>query len=392
MAAPCRVLFVSLSPLLSIYSSSIRNRMLVEGLLKRGCQVTVLSMESRMVPYKKWEAVGGFIDSGFLRIVDVGRRGAENQGISLDRLRKTGNGLLTRIFKKISPVEAGYFVARSFDVASLGNDSEFDIVISSSDPKASHFFVRKLIHSGIRARRWIQYWGDPYLLDITLDSLLPRSLIRFLEHGFLKAADKVVYTSPLLSQAQRSLYPDCASKIYDIPTAAERKDNWPFPSRPPFVIGYHGSYYSNFRNIEPLVRACESLAPLVRLEIVGSGDSVSVNPECVSLYEPTANIADFERMSHALVLLCNKTGLQLPGKFYHVAGTNRPAIAIVDGEYEDLWVDYLTKFERFVVCKNNVDSIASAIMEIMDRDNLGHDYPVALDPCVVAERFLSTSH
>lgn len=389
MVSTSRILFVSLSPFFSIYSSSIRNRMLVEGMLKTGCSVTVLSMESGMVPKHKGENIEPFVSSGCLTILDVGEEGSSNKGMALDKLRSYKRGLLASIFKKISPVEASYFISRSFKIEKLGSDIEFDVVVSSSDPKASHFFAQRLMEQGVSARRWIQYWGDPYLLDITLESLIPRGLIRLIERSLLKRADKVVYTSPLLSKAQKEVYPSCANKIFYVPTAAERKGSWSFPARPPFVVGYHGSYYDGFRNIEPLVRACERLAPDVRLEIVGAGDAATFVSSSVKFYAPTADISAFERESHALALVCNKTGFQLPGKFYHVAGTNRPAIAIVDGEHADAWEGYLADFDRFLICRNNVDSIASALKGIMSEDDLMCDFPEALDSRSIADQFLS---
>ena len=81
------------------------------------------------------------------------------------------------------------------------------MVISTSDPKTSHLFVKKLIEEGLKYGKWVQHWGDPLSGDITSSLIFPQSYIRKVEKNMISKADKIVYVSHFTAEMQKNNYP-----------------------------------------------------------------------------------------------------------------------------------------------------------------------------------------
>lgn len=62
-------------------------------------------------------------------------------------------------------------------------------------------------------------------------------------------------------------------------------------------------------------------------------------------------------------------GGQIPGKLYQYSATNKPILFILDGTIEEMQIlkTYFSQFNRYVFCKNSIDSIQNGIQKI----NLG---------------------
>ncbi len=81
------------------------------------------------------------------------------------------------------------------------------------------------------------------------------------------------------------------------------------------------------------------------------------------------------------------TVIQIPGKIYHLAGTNKKIIIILDGENEEGILKYLRSFNRFYFCKNNTQDIIDTIKYIMGDNTLFRPSP-ELRWNIIAQRFI----
>ena len=138
---------------------------------------------------------------------------------------------------------------------------KFDIIISSSDPKSSHLIAESLIYNnpGI-AKKWIQYWGDPFASDINKKSYLPDFLIKKEEERIISKSDMVIYVSPFTLEKQKELYPKYASKMVFFPIPYLKKIEYPKTNNVNLVLGYYGDYRKKDRNILPLYEAIKENA------------------------------------------------------------------------------------------------------------------------------------
>jgi len=268
---------------------------------------------------------------------------------------------------------------------------DYDIMISSSDPKSSHFFAQKIYEQNrSRIGRWIQYWGDPFALDIN-QSGGSAFRVKCAEKKLLRYADKVIYVSPFTLNKQRELYPMYADKMHYLPIPVRAKqisDNQKIDNSH-LKIGYFGAYKKRDRDIIPLYEAVNQTNH--HLEIVGPSDVILSSTEHVNVHEqvrmPVAYIEEREKETDVLVCICNRSGTQIPGKAYHYAMTNKYVLIILDGEYAEEIRDFLSKYDRYVFCDNNEESIISALNSIDKRPSLRSPC-ASFDPMNIAEEYI----
>lgn len=235
----------------------------------------------------------------------------------------------------------------------------YDLLITVSDPKSSHLIGKYLRNHDLYLKTWYQYWGDPMYIDITRKKgLIKNTLVKYNEKKLISFADKVIYASPLTLIKQKELYPKYSNKMEYCNQVASKRN---FDNNREFFIGYFGAYVSHVRNIYPLYKA------LIRLSkksiIAGNSD---INLESTNFLEihkrlPYKEALDYENKSSILVTLCNSSGTQIPGKIYYCASQNKPIIVIIDGEYSIQLFDYLSSFNRYIICNNDENSILEAI-------------------------------
>ena len=75
-----------------------------------------------------------------------------------------------------------------------------------------------------------------------------------------------------------------------------------------------------------------------------------------------------EAKTDVLVFLCNLKGGQIPGKIYQYSATNKTILFILDGTKQEISIlkKYFGKFNRYVFCENNEDSIKRAVNDIIN--------------------------
>lgn len=264
---------------------------------------------------------------------------------------------------------------------------EYEYVIAVSDPKTSHIVLNSLLRQGLMAKKVIEYWGDPLATDITLKSIYPKWLLRRIEKKQLELAKKIVYTSPFTLKLQKRLFPELAEMMSFVPSANINQNIYPKNSNEKFTAGYFGAYHSSVRNIIPLYDACKNLADKVKLQIVGDSDISLPEVRNINVL-PRGDISEYEKKADLLVCVLNKRGTQIPGKVYYNASTNLPVLVVVDGDDRDEMKEYLRSFNRFYICDNNIESIETAINEIMESSK--EWLPCSnLKPTVVAKEIIS---
>ena len=130
-------------------------------------------------------------------------------------------------------------------------------------------------------------------------------------------------------------------------------------------MGYFGDYYKRNRNIIPLYNFVKNDKDL-KLLICGKSD-IDLNEEnniIIKERQPIEKIREFEKKTDILICICNNSGTQIPGKVYHYSATNKPILIILDGENQEELKQYFNKFNRYILCYNNEESIKEGVKKI----------------------------
>lgn len=359
-----KVLVVKLSPIEAITSSMFRTMAVARGLIEKGDSVDflVIPMSSLLSKAAEKPFVKQF------NVIRTSKSSAyENNVIQADNgFKKFKKDFLRKIWHTFSVYDYTYLIAKRIKIDLLPT-KEYDVVISSSDPKSSHVVVESLKKQGLKYKRWIQYWGDPLSIDITQKSIYPKWVLRQIEKNLIKNASKIVYASPFTLQEQQRLLKKYRDKMVFIPTAYMEEELYPKTNNEKFVIGYYGNYNSKVRNIIPFYNACKSLGDRVNVAIYGDTDIKLEATETIQVYE-RGIVDEHKKIADLLVCILNSSGTQIPGKLYHLAGTNKKVLVIVDGERKQEMREFLLSFNRFYVCDNTQKDIEETISTVMLED------------------------
>lgn len=379
------ILFVTLSPIDVTFSMAHCNRAIIKGFVELGHNVDVLTTH----PYDNKIQVPLSDVFQKVNIVSIDKGLAQRTGVI--PIRQGNTSLVTKVvrffYHRLVPFDSSYFLIRKVDLDILPK-KKYDVLVSSSDPKTSHIATENLILMGLVYGRWIQYWGDPFTNDISSKLIYPKSFIRLLEKRILKRADKIVYISPITVKEQGQMFPRYHAKMSFVPTPFEKEKIYPDTNNSSFRIGYFGFYLKAVRNILPLYNAIKKCSENIHLDIVGTTDMDLENQTNISIHPNTNDISLFEKSADLIVALLNLKGGQIPGKLYHLAGTNRPVLVILDGDFKTEFEEHLRPFNRFIFCENREDEILLAIKQIMYQ-NIRFEPCVQLSSAVVSQQFLS---
>lgn len=353
-----------MSPIDGTFSSSFRNRALINGLINLGNYVDIVTI----YPYDIGIDMSKSQINSSCNILKLGKNYIEIKQKNIKILQKGGENYISRFFRKLYhkfiPYDSSLFILKKEALKPLIK-KDYDVVISSSDPKTSHIAARSLFRLGLKSKKWIQYWGDPLASDISSKLAYPQIVKKKIEKSLLEGADKIVYVSPITTFEQKNIFKDIGDKMFFIPIPYEKEKIFPETNNKIYKIGYHGFYMKSIRNIFPLYNAVKELGKDVELEIIGSSDLNLQNSTNIKILPSTNNINQYEVKTDLFVVILNLNGSQIPGKLYHLAATNRPVLVILDGDYVTEVHEYLIKFKRFVLCKNDKDEIKSAIKNIV---------------------------
>ncbi len=365
-----KILYVVSRPLEINTSASIRNRATILGLVDNGHEVEVLTTE----PDRNHPAF-----DGQMSVDDVARMHYVKLGGS-QRIARMG-----RKFSFLRPIKDFAYrwmtrheiydnlkgIVAYTDAISLQN-AQYDLIISSSDPKSSHLFVMKLLEKQKEAFQgnWIQIWGDPFLADITQTNKNSK-LIKAEERRLIHAADLVFYVSRLTMNQQKMLYPEYSRKMRytPIPYIEEHlTKNRKLSASTELNLAYCGDYSPTVRNLVPLYDTVNNNAGL-RLVICGDSTEPLSNTQNVVVRGRVSfeTVRSVENEADILVFLANRKGAQIPGKIYQYAGTNKPVLFILDGDENSL-KEQFEHYGRFIFTRNTSVDILQALRYMISND------------------------
>ena len=377
------VLFVTLFPLENNTSVTISNYGLLMGLHALGYEVTILEPSmSRAGTYRCDYDLSMFTIE---RIPEL----------YFNELRRWGNKTFVERVQRKWHKEFDFldFTAPMLKYADkvAVEGKKYDIIISTSDPKTTHLFVKRLIERGLQYGRWIQHWGDPMNGDITRKNCYPDRIIQWYERKIIEKADRIVYVSPFTTEMQRKAYPDMVDKIAFVPLPCIESENERSSSKngsEHLKLAYMGDYFSKVRNIMPLYEACQSM-PEVELTIAGISDlklqstgNITVLPRV-----PHSQAVQIEEQADVSVSVCNIRGTQIPGKLYYSAAMQKHLMVLIDGDDPEKIKTYLERFNRYELAENNVESIKTAIKELQGKP-CDYQCPEELKPLNVIKAIL----
>lgn len=364
-----RVLFIKLSSFTALRSSTMRTLSLMKGFYELGWTIDFLTLNRQ-----NGETTNSMDKYSFLSDVNIICLNGQSK-MSFDgneKNKKTNISFTRRILRFFGKMLSPFIVFGSSKKyvkkvnRKLLPATKYDLIISVSDPKSSHLALKKLLDDCVVANKIVEYWGDPLVGDISKSFLIPRKRLKKIEYDMLRISDAIFYTSPFTLDEAKRLYPILAKKMFFTPTANIDTRLLGPTNNKVFTCGYFGAYYSKIRNIKPLYNAFNDFD--CNLVIYGDSDLKLEERSNIEVH-PRGNIDVAEKKVDLLIMLLNLSGSQIPGKIYHDASTDKPILVILDGENRKGIKEYLTNFERFYFCENDVASIRKAIREIYNNSN-----------------------
>lgn len=248
-------------------------------------------------------------------------------------------------------------------------NEEYDVVVSLSYPQVSHLLAKTLIKKKrVKTKRWIQVWEDPWSIDLNNSDSYKKSLKA--ESKLLDSADEIIYVSPITLRRQHELFLNNKSKMKWFPLPSYYSDAESTIQNDRNYYGYFGDYSPNIRNLEPFYNV--AVSKNLNVDICGSPANLFPSKNKVNIYPrlPLGELKKHEDKANVVVCLFNLGGGQIPGKIYQLAATNKTILAILDGPEDEQKIirDYFEKYNRFVFCQNNEQSISEAIDKIENND------------------------
>ena len=386
------ILFITSHPVNSTASSSIRNKNLITGFLQKKIGITLICPESDGDYLDIFNDISNIEFKTYKlnpRLKQIKDRNDPSKPSLLTLLIKSA----LKIYRKFSILKmAGQSLKYTDNIEIDG--AHFDLVITSSDPIASHLFFKKIMHR-ISYNKWCQYWGDPLAYDITNTTLIPKFYRKYFEFNILKEADTIVYVSPFTLKLQSDIYPKLKEKMYFIPPASQAEvlyKNVENDER--ILISYTGGYNSIVRDIMPLYKALSNSSNKnIKLIISGPTDVILESNENIIINDTVSlsQVREIEKESDLIVIIMNKIGTQIPSKLYYTASTNKDILVLINNENDSL-SKYLKQFNRYDLCLNNEDAILNYLKNLT-KTKLGHREPMlSLLPENVADNFLTINN
>ncbi len=374
-------------------SAAIRNSAWVDGLIEAGCNVTVSTVE--------WPQN---LKSHFL--MDNNRAKVYRTYLpELDVLKVTTTKIKKSSFAKLTPIR--HFVRdliffpdicrRWQNKVILPTDIDYDVLISSSDFKSSHYVAKKV--KDLKPKLpWIQIWGDPWKDDVGLNWL---NKIRAAgkEEKLLTMADKVVYVSAITKERMSIAYPQLSHKFYYLPRGYYKSVYKSGSLNGNIHITYTGGMSIRYRNSLALLECIEEKNKIEKLKVCvdfyGFFDAETKEQfgafDCCTMHAAVdyEEILKIYQQSDALLFVANKgNSSQIPGKLFDYMGTNLPIICLVDSLDTEI-ANWLRGFSRCLLIENSNKGVLNSIDKIYSLVNERYDVVKEFSPYTIANQLLS---
>lgn len=221
----------------------------------------------------------------------------------------------------------------------------YDLILSVSHPVYSHRIVYDLVTNGsISYDNWNQVWFETWFDYFNKSS--KSAGLKLDEKKLIGKADNIFYSSDLLLEDHKKLYPDYKGKMdsFDLPAYPQEIE---FNKKNKFLIGYYGSYNSKVRNITPLYNALKKIND--NSIIIGDSDLNLIETTNIKIIKKRLKEQEvflYEQETSILVVLSNWFADIIPGKIYKYASWDKPMLIILDGS-ERLKEHLIRKFSRY---------------------------------------------
>lgn len=363
-----KILFITTHFDIANSSAAIRNNALVRGLKKNGCKVDVLTVKW---PLHKLSNV--FLsDHNWDKIYRTSLTEIElNSKINQKTSGSSFSGL-HRMKKAVKIIFQFPDVCRSWSRKRLPGEllsNSYDVIISSSDLKSSHFKAIQVLKKVSNKPKWLQVWGDPWGDDINMPLFL-KPLVFRLEERIISQAQAIVYVSDPTAVSQKNKFPFLREKMFYIPrgfykTAMCENVN---PTDKNMINVVYTGIINSYRNVENFVKVIsnynrKSIYMEIHLFICGHIDSnILLNLkryDCVSVEEGLAYDEVLEKyLAASFLLFIGNSGqtTQIPGKLYDYMGTEKPILCLVDNLNDEVSC-FLKKHERCFLIENTEEKI-----------------------------------
>lgn len=375
-------------------SAAIRNNSLVKGMIENGCNIDIYTVkwpEEMQSRFFQKEGNGNiyYTEIPSISINNKLKNSIKPSGEIFSIIKKTIKNII--FFPDIC--------YRWNKIISIKNLESYDLIITSSDFKSSHF-VGKTIRKKYPAIPWIQIWGDPWSTDINTPFFL-KPLIKLKETKLFKISDKIIFVSEPTANEMKKKHPDIKDKIAFIPRSyyfrVEKTKN--VDNSLPIHIVYTGVIGLG-RNIDEIIEAIikynqRNESPKIILDFY-SNINLNYEKYCKCKYINFFGLLDFENMKsiyeNADILLYISNGYrttQIPGKFFDYLGTNLPILCLVNNK-EDQIFSFISRHQQCLAVCNDRNSIYYQLNNIESLINK----PITIDerysPKFVAKQLLNS--
>ena len=298
-------------------------------------------------------------------------------------------------YKELAIMLKGCMSFRFREEKQLAEKIDDQTYLISHTPTIDAALLCRRLMKFARPKRYIQYWSDPQALSLLTPGQysFKRWPYKWIEKKLHRFADDIVYGTKPLYEAQKELFgstPAARRMAYCDVAYIDYSDEKP-ASHDELVFGYIGNYYSGIRNLQPLYNAFQKVRA-GELVICGSGDLSLAQTERIRIMErvPQSEIHRIERQIGIEICVLNRVGIQVPGKIFYEAATDKQILVITDGPIASDIKEYLSGFRRYVFCENEENSIREAIDRFADGYTESDRSQIyRLSPAYVASTILS---
>lgn len=364
-------------------SAAVRNNALVKGLIENGHEVDVLTVRH-----------SNFSTSPDLKEGHIIYSELFNLSLRNNVKGKIGNGFLKKQLVKLyeSYNKLFHFPDSYYNWPNIVNPSDFvnyDMMISSSDGKISHFVGSKLKEA--LSLFWIQIWGDPWMTDIN-STCIDKIRIPRHEQKLLSKSDNIVYVSKVTADLMKATFTKFANKIYYIPRSYYKVSDTLMPSASNEIhILYAGMisatrWQAMFTLLKTVSLINKRWQGKVIVDIYGKIDEAAQQKfsqfDCVRMHSlvDADKILELYSQTHILLYISNVKGSsQIPGKLFDYMGVNRPVFCIVDDAKEETSV-FLNSFkEKCYVAENSEEEVKEKLNHLLGLISYGKTWSINSD-------------
>ena len=270
---------------------------------------------------------------------------------------------------------------------------KFNLIFSMHEPPSSHLCALR-IKKVFRSIPWILYWSDPWIKDISRKDIgiIRKYIEKNQEKSVVKLGDKHIFVTKDNKEYFKDKYNLNEEKLFIINRGYDkelykkiRKETKPkLLKKGKINIVYTGEIVENVRDIRPFIESLKilkstNLQMFNKLNILffGNIDNSHIEKElqCFENVKLNKRIAFKEALryiihSDILLVLGNKTSMQIPAKIYDYLGSFSPILVIKGNKCDK--IEELSKIvEKCFITENTSYEIIKSLKEIIEVINTG---------------------